>query len=305
MAWTLADMPSQEGRVAVVTGTGGLGYATALALTQAGAEVLLAGRNSAKGEASVERIRRNVPHARITFGVLDLASLTSIEQFAERMLTCENRLDLLVNNAGVMNLPERQMTADGFEMQFGTNYLGHFALTARLFPLLRGAREPRVVNLSSLYHRSGKIDFDDLQGNRSYKPQKAYAQSKLAMLMFALELQRRGTAAGMRLMSNAVHPGFALTELIPNGPGAEGWMQTVSRHLIQPWAAQSAADGALPTLFAATASGAEGGAYYGPSRLFELKGPPDTAKIAAQALDERIAKQLWDVSERLVGLRLL
>ncbi len=302
MGWSLADIPSQEDRLAVVTGTGGLGYETALALARAGADVVLAGRNAAKGNASVEKIRRAVPRARIAFEALDLASLHSVEQFAARMLAHRPRIDLLVNNAGVMNLPDRQTTEDGFEMQFGTNYLGHFALTARLFPLLRGAREPRVVNLSSLYHRAGRIDFDDLQASRNYKPQKAYAQSKLAMLMFALELQRRATAAGLQLISNAAHPGFALTELIPNGPGADGWLQAVSRCLIQPWAAQSAADGALPTLFAATAVDAKGGAYYGPGRLFELKGPPVTARIAAQALDELVAKQLWRVSEKLVGL---
>lgn len=302
MAWTLADMPSQEGRVAIVTGTGGLGYETALALAHGGAEVVLAGRNSAKGKASVEKIRACSPGARINFEVLDLASLYSIGQFARRMSARLDRVDLLVNNAGVMNLPNRQTTTDGFEMQFGTNYVGHFALTAQLFPLLRSAREPRVVNLSSLYHRAGKIDFDDLQHSRGYRPQKAYAQSKLAMLMFALELQRRTTAAGMNLIGNAAHPGFALTELIPNGPGTDGWMQAVSSRLIQPWAAQSAADGALPTLFAATSSDAKGGAYYGPSRLFELKGPPGTAKIAARALDERVAKQLWEVSGNLVGL---
>lgn len=305
MVWTLADMPSQRGRVAIVTGTGGLGYETALALARGGAEVVLAGRNPMKGNASVEKIRARSPDARIGFELLDLASLASIEQFAARLSASRDRIDLLVNNAGVMSLPKRQTTADGFEMQFGTNYLGHFALTARLFPLLRGAPAARVVNLSSLYHRGGKIDFDDLQGSRVYGPQKAYAQSKLAMLMFALELQRRATAAGLNLIGNAAHPGFALTELIPNGPGAHGWMQAVSRYLIQPWAAQSAADGALPTLFAATAPEAKGGVCYGPSRLFELKGPPGTAKIAARALDERVAQQLWTVSEKLVGVALL
>ena len=191
-----AEIPSQLGRLAVVTGaTGGLGYETALALAKAGAEVVLTGRDDRKGHSAIEKISREVTGAKTSYEHLDLASLASVADFAQRMHARQS-LDLLINNAGVMALPRRQTTADGFEMQFGTNYLGHFALTARLLPLLRRASAPRVVNVSSLAHRTGFIDFNDLQGTRVYSPWKAYGQSKLATLMVALELQRRSDAKG-------------------------------------------------------------------------------------------------------------
>jgi NAD(P)-dependent dehydrogenase (short-subunit alcohol dehydrogenase family) len=215
--------------------------------------------------------------------------------FAARFAAAHVSLDLLINNAGVMALPKRQTTADGFEMQFGTNYLGHYALTAHLLPLLRRGNQPRVVNLSSLAHRSGAIDFDDLQGAKSYNPFKAYCQSKLAMLMFALELQRRSNAAGWGLLSNAAHPGYALTDLIANGPGTRGLLGQLGK-ILQPFASQSAAEGALPTLFAATSPEARPGGYYGPNWFYELKGPPEPAKIMPQAKDAAAAARLWDTS---------
>ncbi|MCK0208049.1 SDR family oxidoreductase [Starkeya koreensis] len=299
--WSFSDIPSQQGRRAVVTGTGGLGYETALALARAGAEVTLAGRNPEKGADSVSRIRADVPAARIGFERLDLASLASVEDFAGRLLAESTSLDLLVNNAGVMTPPSRQATSDGFELQFGTNYLGHFALTGRLLPLLSKARAPRVVNLSSLAHRGGALHFDDLQWERSYRPWAAYGQSKLAMLMFAFELQRRSDAGGWGLMSNAAHPGYARTELIANGPGTDRWLFKLTG-FIRPFASQSAAEGALPTLFAATAPEARGGAYYGPDGFYELKGPPKPAKAMPQAQDRKAAAKLWEVSERLTGV---
>src|SRR3954466_12906388 len=214
-----SDIPSQLGRTAVVTGaTGGLGYEAALALAKAGAEVILTGRDDQKGRSAVEKIGHEVTGSNVSYEQLDLASLASVADFAQRMHARQS-VDLLINNAGVMALPRRQTTADGFEMQFGTNYLGHFALTARLMPLLRRASGPRVVSLSSLAHRTGLIDFNDLQGARVYSPWKAYGQSKLACLMFALELQRRSDAAGWNLISNAAHPGFARTNLFTSGPG--------------------------------------------------------------------------------------
>ena len=200
-----------------------------------------------------------------------------------------------------MALPKRQQTEDGFEMQLGTNYLGHYALTARLLPRLRRAKAPRIVNLSSLAHRSGAINFDDLQSQRSYRPWRAYCQSKLAMLMFSLELQRRSDAAGWDLKSIAAHPGYARTDLISNGPGANTLQWRVGR-LLQPLMSQSAAEGALPTLFAATATAAEPGGYYGPNGFYELKGPPAAARIMPQAKDFASAAMLWDVSATLTGV---
>lgn len=200
-----------------------------------------------------------------------------------------------------MALPKQQQTEDGFEMQLGTNYLGHYALTARLLPRLRRARAPRVVNLSSLAHRSGRINFGDLQSERSYRPWRAYCQSKLAMLMFSLELQRRSDAAGWGLRSIAAHPGSARTDLISNGPGANTLQWRVGR-LLQPLISQSAAEGALPTLFAATSPAAQPGGYYGPDGFYELKGAPKAARIMPQAKDFASSARLWDVSAALTGV---
>ena len=300
--WTIADIPSQTGKRALVTGaTGGLGYETSLELARAGADVILTGRSEAKGRAALEGICHEVPNARISFQMVDLASLRSIAHAAEQLLAEGAPIDILVNNAGVMMLPQHEKTVDGFERQFGTNYLGHFALTARLLPLLHKSAAPRVVNLSSIAHRRGKIAFDNLQGERAYKAWPAYQQSKLAMLMFALELQRQSDANGWGIMSNAAHPGFARTDLIANGPGTSGALAIVSR-LMSRFVSHSAADGALPTLLAATASEARGAAYYGPNGFQELTGAPSEARISPQAADTAVGARLWDVSTKLTGV---
>jgi NAD(P)-dependent dehydrogenase (short-subunit alcohol dehydrogenase family) len=293
-----SDIPSQLGRTVVVTGaTGGLGYETALALAKAGSEVILTGRDDRKGQRALEKISREVIGAKAAYERLDLASLASIADFAQRMQARQS-LDLLINNAGVMALPRRQTTADGFEMQFGTNHLGHFALTARLMPLLRRASGPRVVSVSSLAHRTGSIDFDDLQGAHVYSPWKAYGQSKLACLMFALELQRRSDAAGWNLLSNAAHPGFARTNLFASGPGG---LVSLATGFAAPFFAHSAADGARPILFAATSPEARPGVYYGPGGFSELRGAPAPALIMPRARDAAAAARLWDVSGKLTG----
>ena len=295
---TQAEIPSQLGKTAVVTGaTGGLGYETALALAKAGAEVILTGRDDKKGQSAIEKISREVIGAKTSYEHLDLASLASIADFSERM-QARPSLDLLINNAGVMALPRRQTTADGFEMQFGTNYLGHFALTARLMPLLRRASGPRIVSLSSLAHRTASVDFDDLQGARVYSPWKAYGQSKLACLMFALELQRRSDAAGWNLISNAAHPGFARTGLFASGPGG---LVSLATDFAAPFFGQSAADGARPILCAATSLNAKPSTYYGPGGFGELRGTPAIALVMPRARDAAAAARLWDVSGKLTG----
>jgi len=306
--WTIRAIPPQQGRLVVITGaTNGLGYETALALAGAGAEVVLTGRNAAKGEAALAKIRVAHPRATIRYADLDLASLASVKAFADRFSGEHGALDLLVNNAGVMTPPARHATADGFELQFGTNYLGHFALTARLLPLLRQGRQTRVVNVSSGAHRlRAAIHFDDLQWQRRYKPWQAYAQSKLAMLMFAFELQRRSDTLGWGLMSNAAHPGYARTGLQSAGPGLGRTAPSLAERigkLLEPFAAQSAADGALPTLFAATSPDAKPAGYYGPQGFVEMKGPVGEAIIGKAAQDTAVAARLWDVSEQLAGMR--
>ncbi len=300
--WSIADIPPQNGKLAVVTGaTGGLGYETALALARAGAEVLVTGRNAEKGRAAIEGIKRAVPSAKVRFAMLDLASLASIRAFAASMLASGRPLDLLINNAGVMDLPTRRLTEDGFELQFGTNHLSHFALTALLLPLLRKAHAPRVVNVSSLAHRGGKIDFNNLQAERKYNSWAAYQQSKLANLLFTFELQRRSDAHGWGLMSNAAHPGYARTELIPNGPGTGG-LKGIGMKVLGSFLSHSAAAGALPTLFAATSPLAAPNGYYGPNGFYELKGTLAPAKVFPQAKDEAVARKLWEVSEQLTGV---
>jgi len=299
--WTAADIPPQTGRTAVITGTGGLGFEDALELARAGAEVILAGRNPDKGAAAVTRIRALAPSAIIRFETLDLASLDSIAAFAARLRERHDSLDLLVNNAGVMVPPQREETADGLELQFGTNHLGHFALTGRLLPLLRLGRQPRVVTLSSVAARDGAIAFDDLNAEQRYRPMPVYSQSKLACLMFALELHRRSDARSWGIASIAAHPGIARTDLLHNAPGrwsAVGLARSLLWFLFQP-----AAQGALPTLFAATAPDARSGGYYGPHALSEARGYPAPARIPPQALDAGAAARLWAVSEELSGVR--
>lgn len=297
--WTQADIPAQHGRTAIVTGTGGLGFEDALALVRAGASVVVAGRNAAKGAEALGKIRAVVPLASISFEELDLANLASVAAFTSRIRERHEGIDVLINNAGVMVPPRREVTADGFELQFGTNHLGHFALTAHLLPLLRA--RARVVSLSSVAARAGAIDFDNLNAANGYAAMRAYSQSKLACLMFGLELQRRSDAMGWGVLSITSHPGIARTDLLHNGPGrhsAHGLARTLLPFLFQP-----ADRGALPTLYAATAHDAKGGAYYGPDGIAEVRGFPTEAKVPAQALDETVAARLWQASEELTGIR--
>jgi len=304
--WTTRDIPPQAGRFAIVTGANsGIGYETALALASAGAEVVVAARNPAKGEAAVARIKAAAPAAKVAFRPLDLADLASVRRFAESIAADRPAIDLLVNNAGVMAPEVRMETKDGFELQFGTNYLGHFALTAHLLPQLRQGSGPRVVHVSSIAARRGRIAFDNLQHLKHYRPFPVYGQSKLANLMFALELQRRSDAQGWGLLSIGAHPGVSATELIANTPTRDGrvaWLQHLGRRVI-PLIGQSQAAGARPTLFAATAPTARGGGYYGPNGWFELKGAVAPARIVPRALDPAAGARLWDVSQELTHLR--
>ena len=298
--WTTSNIPSQSGRTAVVTGTGGLGFEDALALARAGAQVIIAGRNPQKGADAVAKIRKVVNGAKVSFEQVDLAIISSVVDFGMRLRQRLTNIDLLINNAAVMVPPERIETIDGFELQFGTNYLGHFALTAALLPLLKNGKNPRVVHVSSIANRAGKINFDDLQARASYKPMEAYSQSKLANLLFAFELQRRSDEENWGIESIAAHPGISRTDLLHNAPGkwsSRGLARTLLWFLFQP-----ADRGALPTLYAATAPQAKGGFYYGPNGIAETRGFPCIAKIPPQALDEDCARRLWIESERLTGV---
>jgi NAD(P)-dependent dehydrogenase (short-subunit alcohol dehydrogenase family) len=297
--WTAANIPPQAGRTAIVTGTGGLGYEDALALARSGADVIIAGRSAKKGADAVGKIRAELPGAKVRFEQIDLASLKSVAAFAARIAGQQDSVDLLINNAGVMVPPTRQVTEDGFELQFGTNYLGHFALTAHLAPLLRRGNDARVVSLSSVAARSGHIHFEGLQFERNYNAMVAYGQSKIACLMFARELQRRSTAGQWGFKSIAAHPGVSRTDLLHNAPGkgsVQGMARTYLWFLFQP-----VAQGALPTLYAATAPEAQGGGYYGPRNLSETRGLPWPSRVPPQALDEAVSKRLWTVSEELTG----
>ena len=294
-----------SGKRAVVTGAAsGIGIETARALAGTGAGVTLAVRDLDAGARVAADITATTGNADVTVARLELTDRASIDAFAA---SWEGPLHLLVNNAGVMAPPTRHATADGFELQFGTNYLSHFALTAHLLPLLRRGRQPRVVSLSSGAHRlMAAIHFDDLQWQRRYKPWQAYAQSKLAMLMFAFELQRRSDALGWGLTSNAAHPGYARTDLQTAGPSLGRATPSLAERfgtLIAPFASQSAAAGALPTLFAATSPDAKPAGYYGPQNAMEMKGPVGEAIIGRAARDGAVAARLWDVSEQLTGVR--
>lgn len=299
--WTAEHIPPQRGRTAIVTGAAGLGFETARELARAGAQVIMASRNPEKGAEAVARIQSEIPSARVRFEAVDLGSLASVSALAARLRGQMDALDILVNNAGVMTPPRRMETSDGFEIQFGTNHLAHFALTGLLLPLLVNAGQARVVTLSSIAARGGKIDFSDLQAQRGYRPMPVYAQSKLACLMFALELQRRSEAAGWGLASMAAHPGISRTGLLYNTPGGPSGLRRTMRGLLW-FLFQPVPQGALPSLFAATAPEAEGGGYYGPDGMAELNGFPTEARVPRPATSEADCARLWTVSEELTGV---
>ncbi len=289
--WTAADIPDQSGRVAVVTGANsGIGLAAARELARAGAKVVLAVRDPAKGERAAAQIAGDTEVSQ-----LDLASLASVREFAAQLQT----VDLLINNAGVMAAP-RRLTADGFESHLQTNHLGHFALTGLLLERLLAAPAPRVVTVSSHLHRRGRINFDDLQGERKYERWQAYSNSKLANLLFCFELDRRARAAGTKLVSTAAHPGYAATNLqfaaTPHRwERAAGWIGNLLF-------AQSADMGALPTLYAATVPDLPGGSFVGPDGRGGRRGHPHLVTAAGKAYDEEVARRLWEVSEQLTGV---
>jgi NAD(P)-dependent dehydrogenase (short-subunit alcohol dehydrogenase family) len=297
--WTVGQIPEQTGKTALITGANsGIGYQAALELARHGAHVLLGVRSREKGEAALARLGKEAPGASAEIALLDVASLASVRGFAESFA---GPLDVLINNAGVMALPRREVTEDGFERQFGTNHLGHFALTGLLMPKLLEARAPRVVTVSSLAHRNGQIDFDDLQADKSYVPWDAYNQSKLANLLFARELDRRAREAGSRLISIPVHPGISRTSIVDNGPGQTG-LKMLMLKVLAPFITQDDAAGALPTLYAATAAEAQGGEYIGPDGFQAFKGWPTVEEPRPQALDEAVGRRLWTVSEELTGV---
>ena len=297
--WTAQQIPALTGKTALITGANsGIGYQAALELARHGAHVLLAVRNPAKGQEALIRLLREAPGASAEVVELDVASLQSILSFSKTFAATGRPLDILINNAGVMALPTRELTADGFERQFGTNHLGHFALTGLLIPQLLAAPEPRVVTVSSLAHRNGKIDFNNLQSENSYVPWDAYNASKLANLLFALELARK--AVGGKLSSLACHPGVSTTSIFQYSKGFDP--KRIAVKLLAPLLFQNDENGALPTLYAATSPTAKSGEYIGPSGPGNLKGSPAIELPKPQALDTAVAKRLWTVSEQLTGV---
>jgi NAD(P)-dependent dehydrogenase (short-subunit alcohol dehydrogenase family) len=302
-AWSAAQIPDLSGRTVVVTGgNSGLGFEAARALARRGAHVVLACRSEPNASRALAALRAESPAAQVEARRLDLASLASVRDFAKGFLERERSLHALVNNAGVMALP-RCETADGFEMQLGTNHLGHFALTGLLLPALLATPGARVVNLSSTMHKIGRMRWDDLHGRRRYQKWTAYGQSKLANLLFTYELERRLCARGAPVISVACHPGYAATNLQYAGPRMEGssfgelQMRWMNRLL-----SQSAEMGALPTLYAATADDVKGAEYFGPGGFAELWGPPRRVRSSRRSHDAGDAARLWDFSLEATGV---
>jgi NAD(P)-dependent dehydrogenase (short-subunit alcohol dehydrogenase family) len=296
--WTTSDIPDQSGKLAIVTGANsGLGRVAARELARRGAEVIVASRNVEKGEEAGEEIAAVASGPKPRVSQLDLGSLESVRRFAGEH--SGRPVDLLLNNAGVMMTP-RRTTSDGFELQLGTNHLGHFALTGLLLDALQRADAARIVTVSSNEHKGGKLDFDDLQMERDYNPRDSYQRSKLANAVFAIELDRRLRAAGSTTTSVFAHPGYSATNLQSTGPtGAMKSVLAIGNRLL----AQSAERGTLPILYAATAPGVEGGAYFGPDGVAELRGSPKQTKAIPDAYDKDTGTRLWDVSEELTGVR--
>jgi NAD(P)-dependent dehydrogenase (short-subunit alcohol dehydrogenase family) len=302
--WAAADMPDQRGRTALVTGANsGIGYQVAVELARHGVQVLLACRDTGRGTRARDKIVRWVPGAEVEFVELDLADLDSVERLAGQVASRADGLDLLVNNAGVMAVPRRQVTAQGFELQFGVNHLGHFALTGRLLPVLLGRPGSRVVTVSSILHRFGSVRLDDLNSEDGYGRWRAYSQSKLANALFTLELDRRLRAAGAGTISVGAHPGYTSTGLMHSGPRLGGG--GVFAHVMgaaAPFTGQPATLGALPVLRAAADPGARGGDYFGPRGPGEIAGAPRRVRYTRTARDEPLAGRLWQASETLTGV---
>ena len=315
MSWNASDIPSQSGKTAIVTGgNSGIGLITARELARHGARVTIACRDTGKGDAAVEKIRADLgaagAGAEIFVGRLDLASLDSVREFAESFRgNHADGFDLLINNAGVM-APPRKTTADGFELQFGTNHLGHFALTGLLFDLLAKRPGSRVVTVSSNAHKPGRINFDDLQGEQRYFRWKAYAQSKLANLVFSNELERRILVSGLDMKAVAAHPGYSKTNLSTagnslGGGGIGGIFSTISKPFLkvgENLIGQDAEHGALPTLYAATVEDLAGGSYVGPDGIGEFRGHPVIVQGTGASQDLETGERLWQVSEDLTGV---
>ena len=300
-------VPDLTGKLAVITGASdGLGFGLAGRLARAGAEVIMPVRNPAKGAAAAERIRAATPGARVSTRPLDLASLASVAALGRALHEEGRPITLWINDAAVMTPPTRHVSADGFELQFATNYLGHFALVAHVLPLLR-AGGARVTTMSSMAARNGRIDFDDLQCERRYVPMDAYGQSKLATMLFALELDRRSRADGWGITSNVAHPGLTMTNLQGSGPNlgrtTPGPMSRFFPLVARlPFLVQRVETGILPALFAATSPAARGGAFYGPGGIAHLTGAPVEQTLYRPARDEGVARRLWEVSEALSGV---
>lgn len=302
-------VPDLTRGLALVTGASdGIGLQIAARLTRAGAEVLMPVRNPAKGRAAMERIRSQVPGARLQVHQLDLASLASVTAFADALLDDGRPIDILINNAGVMNPPTRQLTADGFELQFATNHLGHVALTGRLLPLLRAGRA-HVTTQVSVAADQGSVNWDDLQWESDYDPMKAYSSSKIALGLFAMELDRRSTEEGWGIQSNLSHPGVTPTNLLSAQPQlgrqrdttAVRFIRALSRRGILFGTPESAA---LTAVHAATSPDAAGGRLYGPSGFQHLRGLPAEQRLYSRLANAADARRIWDLSERLVGVEL-
>ncbi len=290
---------NKQRRVILTGGNTGIGYFTALELVKQGDHVTLACRNLDKADAAAEKIAAEVPAGTVDTKQLDLADLSSVREFAE---SAPDRIDVLINNAGVMMPSSRTETKDGFELQFGTNHLGHFALTGHLLPKLRAAGNARIVTVASVAHKQApKLNFDDLQATKGYNSQRMYANSKLSNLLFALELQRRLDAAGIAITSNAAHPGISETALYtsPDGLGSSK-IASFAASIGLKFISQSARAGALPTLYAVESG--EPGSYTGPKWLFESRGAPTPARLSAKAQDPELAAKLWEASEKLTGV---
>lgn len=286
--WVSSHLQSQQGKIAIVTGgNAGIGYYTAMGLAKVGAQVIIAGRNEAKLKDAVSKIEKEDISGRVSYGIMDLSSLDSVKSFAEKFKDEHDRLDILINNAGVM-MPPEATTEEGYELQFGVNFLGHFLLTQLLYDPLKHTQASRVVSLSSIAHRMGHIDFDNLRLEKPYNPRREYYQSKLANLVFALELGRRVEQNGDHIISVACHPGFTKTEL----------QRHLDPELLTKMTFMDTWQGALPSLLAATKEGVKAGEYYGPDGPGEIHGFPALGVIEAHAFDKTLGKKLWEVGEQ-------